>query len=285
MSLNNVNSKELVGVGLRHPHYSYVLETKPPVGWLEIHPENYFMKGGLSLSFIDKICEHYPLSLHGVGLSLGSAEELDADHLKQLKRLIDRWSPFLVSEHLSWSRVQGIFLPDLLPFPYTDEAFAIFARHIDETQTFLGREILIENPSSYLEYKDSTLSEVEFLNALCQQTGAKILLDVNNVFVASSNHGWDAKAYINAVSPELVGEIHLAGHSLQTFEDGSTLRIDTHSSHVCDEVWDLYDLAVERGIRVPTLIEWDDEIPEFDVLLKEAQTAQSYLDKRKLAYG
>lgn len=283
--MDRLNSEKLVGVGLRYPHYSYVLENKPPVGWLEIHPENYFMKGGLSLSFIDKVCEYYPLSLHGVGLSLGSAEELDKDHLMKLKNLIERWSPFLVSEHLSWSRVQSVYLPDLLPFPYTDEAFAIFARHIDETQTYLGREILIENPSSYLEYKASTLSEVEFLTALCKQTGAKILLDVNNVFVASSNHGWDAKAYINAVPPEYVGEIHLAGHSLKTFEDGSTLRIDTHSAHICDEVWDLYDLAVQKGIRVPTLIEWDEDIPEFEVLLKEAQTAQSYLDKRKVAYG
>lgn len=274
-----------MGIGLRHPHYSYVLENKPRMGWFEIHPENYFVKGGPSLSFIDEVRESYPLSLHGVGLSLGSVEGLDQDHLRQLKSLIQRWSPFLVSEHLSWSRVQGIYFPDLFPVPYTDEAFAIFARHIDETQTFLGREILIENPSSYLEYKESRVSEVEFLSALCKQTGAKILLDVNNVFVSSSNHGWDAKAYIQAIPPDLVGEIHLAGHSVRTFEDGSVLRIDTHSSHVCDEVWELYDLAVQAGIRVPTLIEWDDDIPEFDVLMKEVQIAQSYLDKRKVAYG
>ncbi len=273
----------LVGVGLRHPHYSYILENKPSIGWFEVHSENYFMKGGPSLQFLEKIREDYPLSLHGIGLSLGSAEGLDLNHLSQLKDLIHRFSPFLVSEHLSWSVVQGTYLSDLLPVPYTEETLACFAQHIDEAQTFLGREILIENPSSYLEYKESTFSETDFLTSLCQKTGAKILLDINNVYVSSFNHGWDASAYLQAISPSLVGEVHLAGHSRRTFEDGTVLRVDTHSSRVCDEVWELYDQAIQRGIYAPTLIEWDVDIPEFEVLMEEAKAAQGYLQQKKVA--
>lgn len=285
MTLKSLNPHDLVGVGLRHPHYSYVLEHKPPIGWFEVHSENYFMKGGPALQLLDKICEDYSLSLHGIGLSLGSADGLDKNHLAQLKELIQRFSPFLVSEHLSWSRVNETYFPDLLPIPYTEETFALMAQNIDEAQTVLGREILIENPSSYLEYKDSTFSETDFLMSLCQKTGAKILLDINNVYVSSFNHGWDASSYLQAISLSLVGEIHLAGHSLKTFEDGSVLRVDTHSSCVCDEVWDLYHQAVRQGIHVPTLIEWDEDIPDFGVLMEEASIAHSYLEKKKGAYG
>lgn len=288
MNLKSLNPEDLVGVGLRHPHHSYVLENQPPIGWLEVHSENYFMKRGHVLQSLDKICENYPLSLHGIGLSLGSAEGLNKDHLRRLKKLIDRFSPFLVSDHLSWSTVQGIYLPDLLPIPYTQESFALFTQNIDQAQEFLGREILIENPSSYLEYKASTYSESDFLTSLCQKTGAKILLDINNVFVSSSNHGWNAKTYIDTIPPELVGEIHLAGHSFITFEDDSILRIDTHSTHVCKEVWELYHQAIQRGIYAPTLIEWDDDIPSFEILIEEAQIAQGYLEikkKEKVAYG
>jgi uncharacterized protein len=283
--LKPLNSNDLVGVGLRHPHYSYVLEHKPPIGWFEVHSENYFMKGGPALQLLDKICEDYSLSLHGIGLSLGSADGLDKKHLTRLKELIERFSPFLVSEHLSWSRVNETYFPDLIPLPYTEETFTLMAQHIDEAQTFLEREILIENPSSYLEYKDSIFSETDFLTSLCQKTGAKILLDINNVYVSSFNHGWDVSSYVQAIPPELVGEIHLAGHSLKTFEDGSVLRVDTHSSCVCDEVWDLYHQAVQQGIHVPTLIEWDEDIPDFGVLMKEASIAQSYLEKKRVAYG
>jgi len=190
----------------------------------------------------------------------------------------------LVSDHLSWSHVGGTFFPDLLPVPYTEEALSLFIRNIDQAQTFLGREILIENPSSYLEYNHSTFSEVDFLTTLCQKTGAKILLDLNNVYVSCSNHGWDTKAYLNAIPPPLVGEIHLAGHSLKTFKDGTELRIDDHGSSVCENVWELYAQTIQREIRVPTLVEWDTEIPAFEILQKEADKAQGYLQERKIAY-
>jgi uncharacterized protein (UPF0276 family) len=274
-----------VGIGLRLPHYQYVLDNAPLIGWFEVHSENFFMKGGPALQLLDRICERYPLSLHGVGLSLGSAERVDPGHLKKLKTLIERFSPFLVSEHLSWSRVGGQYLPDLLPVPYTDEALEIFSNHIDETQNFLGREILIENPSSYLEYHVSTMTEPEFLNALCQKTGAKLLLDINNAYVSSVNHEWDPSFYLQNIFPSLVREIHLAGHSQKTFEDGSSLLIDTHSSHVCEKVWVLYAEALQLGMRAPTLIEWDADIPDFEVLMGEAQLAEGYLKEKKVVYG
>ena len=284
-ALENLEYQKIVGVGLRQPHYSYVLENKPNLGWFEVHPENFFMKGGPALHFLEKIRQDYSLSLHGVGLSLGSAEGLDQAHLVKLKQSIERFSPFLISEHLSWSRVQEVSFPDLLPVPYTQETLAIFNRNIDQAQSFLGREILIENPSSYLEYKSSTFSEVDFLTSLCQASGAKILLDLNNVYVSSSNHGWDPHTYLNAIPPHLVGEIHLAGHSLKTFDDGTKLFIDDHGSSVCDEVWELYEQAIQRGIYAPTLIEWDAEIPPFEILMKEAIKAQAYYQKRKVKYG
>ena len=277
--------KNKIGLGLRHPHTQYVLENKPAIGWFEVHPENFFMKGGPALQMLERICEDYPLSLHGVGLSLGSAEEIDSFHLVQLKVLIDRFSPFLVSEHLSWSRVQGQYLPDLLPIPYTEESLEIFARHIDQVQNVLGREILIENPSSYFEYEVSCLTETDFLTALCQRTGARLLLDINNVYVSSMNHGWDPSSYIGSIAPALVGEIHLAGHSQKTFEDGSSLLIDTHSSHVCEEVWALYSMANHLGMEGPTLIEWDTDIPEFEVLMGEAKIAESHAKEKKVAHG
>ncbi|MBY0273000.1 MAG: DUF692 domain-containing protein [Alphaproteobacteria bacterium] len=274
-----------VGLGLRPPHYQYIIENGPSIGWFEVHSENFFMRGGPSLQLLDRIGEGYPLSLHGVGLSLGSAERIDSDHLKQLKALIERFSPFLVSEHLSWSRVGGQYLPDLLPVPYTDEVLEIFSNHIDEAQSFLGQEILIENPSSYLEYNVSTMTEPEFLNTLCQKTGAKLLLDINNIYVSSVNHGWDPSLYLQSIPPSFVREIHLAGHSQKTFEDGSSLLIDTHSSQVCKEVWALYAEALQLGMQVPTLIEWDTDIPDFEVLMGEARLAESYLKEQKVIYG
>jgi len=285
LTFNPLQTKNLVGVGLRQPHYAYVLENNPPLGLVEVHSENFFMKGGPALQLLDKICELYPLSLHGVGLSLGSAEGLDQIHLNRLKECIQRFSPFLVSEHLSWSRVQGIYLADLLPLPYTEEAMAVLIRNIDHAQSFLGREVLIENPSSYFEYKESTYSEIDFLVTLCQRTGAKILLDINNVYVSASNHGWNAVSYLNAIPSSLVGEIHLAGHSLKTFEDGAELLIDDHGASVSNEVWVLYEQAIESGICTPTLIEWDTDVPPFDILMKEADKAQSLLYKKKVAYG
>lgn len=285
LTFSPLKTETLVGVGLRQPHYAYILENNPPLGWVEVHSENFFMKGGPALQLLDKICELYPLSLHGVGLSLGSAEGLDPTHLKKLKECISRFSPFLVSEHLSWSRVQGVYLPDLLPLPYTDESLRLLTQNIDHAQSFLGREILIENPSSYFEYKDSTYSETDFLITLCQRTGAKILLDINNVYVSASNHGWDATDYLNEIPSLLVEEIHLAGHSLKNFEDGTSLLVDDHGACVCDEVWALYEKAIQNGICAPTLIEWDTDVPPFEILMKEAKKAQNLLQKKEETYG
>ncbi len=285
MTLDLLKTEERVGVGLRQPHYAYVLENKPAVGWFEVHSENFFGEGGPALMLLEKIRADYPLSFHGVGLSLGSGEGVDKAHLHTLKKRIDRFSPFLISEHLSWSKVQGRYLPDLLPIPYTREALSLFSQHIDETQTYLGREILIENPSSYLEYKCSTFSETDFLSTLCRTTGAKILLDINNVYVSAFNHGWDPRAYLQTIPSELVGEIHLAGHSVRTFAEGSTFLIDTHSTNVCEEVWALYQQAMQQGICAPVLIEWDEDIPDFATLKAEALKAESYLSQERKDYG
>ncbi|MBS0271403.1 MAG: DUF692 domain-containing protein [Proteobacteria bacterium] len=278
--VNKLGNKPLVGIGLRTPHYSHVIQNKPQIGWFEIHSENFFMQEGNSLHVLDTIRQDYPLSLHGVGLSLGSTDELDKSHVQKIKSLLNRYTPFLVSEHLSWSKIDGIYFPDLLPIPYTEESFSVFARNIDYVQTILGRELLIENPSSYLEYKDSSLLEVDFLSNLCKKTGAKILLDLNNVYVSACNNDWDIKIYLDAIPPELVEEIHLAGHEFRSFEDGSTLRIDTHASQVCTEVWSLFNYSIKRGISAPTLIEWDTNIPDFEILMKEATLAQTYLNSK-----
>lgn len=283
--INRLCDKPLVGIGLRTPHYSYVMQNKPNIGWFEVHSENFFIQGGNSLHVLDTIRQDYSLSLHGIGLSLGSADELDKNHVQKIKSLLDRYTPFLVSEHLSWSKIDGLYFPDLLPLPYTEESFNILAQNIDYVQTTLGRELLIENPSSYLEYKDSSFLEADFLSKLCQKTGAKILLDLNNVYVSSYNHGWNALAYLDAVPADLVGEIHLAGHDFRSFKDGSTLCIDTHASRVCEDVWHLFAYSIKNGIHVPTLIEWDTNIPEFDVLMKEATVAQHYLDQTQATYG
>ncbi len=280
-----MTSNPLIGIGLRYPHYHQVLEELPPIGWFEVHSENYFRRGGPSINFLSKIRTYYPLSLHGVGLSLGSVESLDTNHLKRLKKLIDHTSPFLVSEHLSWSRVGGIYMPDLLPIPYNEEMLTIFCNNICQTQDFLGREILIENPSSYLEYTESDQEEVEFLTTLCKRSGAKILLDINNIFVSCSNHGWNAKKYIDAIPNDLVKEIHLAGHSIKTIAQDLNLRIDTHDENVCKEVWELYGDAIQKFGPLPTLLEWDAKIPDLDFLVREASKALDYFPLEKEVFA
>jgi hypothetical protein len=264
------------GIGLRHPHLREILETRPPLAWLEVHSENY-MVGGAPRHHLESLRSDYPLSLHGVGLSLGSAGALDAAHLGRLRDLVDRMEPALVSEHLSWSVVDGTYLNDLLPLPYTEEALAIVVAHVDETQEALGRTILIENPSTYLRFAHSTIPEWEFLAEIARRSGCGILLDVNNIYVSAGNHGFDATAYLDAVPAETVGEIHLAGHAVRHI-DGHDLRIDDHGSAVAPPVWELYARAVARLGPVPTLIEWDSNIPALDVLAGEAATAQRVLD-------
>lgn len=264
------------GIGLRAPHYAGVLETKPDVGWFEVHPENYMGAGGPPHRYLTAIRKDYPLSLHGVGLSLGSAGSLDQDHIRRLAELVERYQPGQVSEHVAWTTFEGAYLNDLLPLPYTEDSLAHLIEHIDEVQTALKRRILIENPSSYLTFAESTIPEHEFLVAAARRAGCGILLDVNNVFVSACNHGFDAEAYLAAIPAELVGEIHLAGHSVEELE-GMTLRIDDHGSPVMEAVWALYEATIGRLGAVPTLIEWDNNIPALPTLLEEARLADAIL--------
>jgi uncharacterized protein (UPF0276 family) len=260
------------GIGLRFPHHKIVAETRPDVSWFEVHTENY-MGGGTPLHYLETIRRDYPISLHGVGLSLGSAEGLDGAHLKRVRDVIARIEPGLVSEHLSWSVAGGIYLADLLPLPMTEEALDVVCRHVDEVQDVLGRKILVENPSSYLQYIHSTIPEWEFLSNVAARTGCGILCDVNNIYVSAYNHGWDASCYLAALPKAAVEEIHLAGHAVKDI-DGRMLRIDDHASRVSPEVWRLYDQALARFGRVPVLIEWDTNIPAFAVLQEEAFQAE-----------
>ncbi|MDQ5909419.1 MAG: uncharacterized protein QG599_1514 [Pseudomonadota bacterium] len=262
------------GIGLRADHYDAVLETQPPVGWLEVHSENYFGAGGKPLKVLERVRADYPLSLHGVGLSVGSIDPLDQRHLTALKNLIRRFEPALVSEHLSWGSVDGRHFNDLLPLPYTEEALDHFSERVIAVQDVLGRQILIENPSSYLQYVASVIPEWEFLVEVAGRTGCGVLLDVNNIYVSARNHGFDASAYLQAIPLALVQEIHLAGFVVNRFDDGEIL-IDTHSQPVCPAVWALYRQAVQRFGPVPTLIEWDTDLPALAVLVAEAQQADA----------
>jgi hypothetical protein len=267
------------GIGLRPEHYDAVLAQRPDVGFLEVHSENYFGAGGRPLDVLEQARRDYPISLHGVGLSLGSVDPLDRGHLRKLRALADRFAPALISEHLSWGSVGGIHLNDLLPLPYTDEAQRHLVDRILAVQEFLGRRILVENPSSYLEFTHSTMPEREFLVEVARASGCGILLDVNNVHVSAVNHGYRASDYLAAIPAELVGEIHLAGHNV-TSADGATLLIDTHDRPVSQPVWELFRIAVERFPDAPALVEWDAELPSLDRLVAEAHTADRLREER-----
>ena len=262
-----------VGIGLRTPHYRKLLETLPPIGWFEVHSENYFGDGGQPLHYLERFRSHYPMSLHGVGLSLGSVDPLSQVHLKKLKSLVDRFEPGLVSDHLCWGSVGGQYLNDLLPLPYTEEALAHVVTRVAEAQDYLGRQMLVENVSSYLQYRHSTIAEWDFLAEVAQRSGCGILLDVNNIYVSAQNHHFDPLTYINAVPSETVQEIHLAG-----FDSNGDCLIDTHGKPVFDAVWPLYDHAIKRFGQIPTLIEWDTDIPALSVLLDEAWKARAILE-------
>lgn len=270
------------GVGLRFRHHQVVAAERPVVAWLEVHTENY-MGGGSAPACLDAIRRDYPISLHGVGLSLGSAEGLDVAHLARVREVVARIEPGLVSEHLSWSVAGGTYLADLLPLPMTEEALAIVCRHVDQTQAYLKREILVENPSTYLRFAHSTIPEWEFLAEVAHRTGCGILYDVNNIYVSASNHGWNALAYLDTLPPAAIGEIHLAGHSVRQLEQGRTLRIDDHGSHVAPAVWALYEAALQRFGPVPTLIEWDTDVPALDILMEEAVIAETALERQQHA--
>lgn len=263
------------GVGLRAPHVRQVLAERPRIAWLEVHSENYYADGGTALAALDRIRADYPLSLHGVGMSLGSTDPFDTAHLAKLKRLVDRCEPELVSEHLCWSGAGGRHLNDLLPLPYTEEALAHVCRRVAQVQDFLGRELAVENVSSYLAFADATIPEWEFVAAVARRTGCKLLVDVNNIYVNAANHGFDADTYLAAMPAEAIAEIHLAG-----FDDIGSCLIDTHGAPVAPDVWALYARAIARYGPRPTLIEWDIDIPPLDTLLAEAAKAQSVLDAR-----
>lgn len=275
------------GVGLKAQHYKNILDEKPQLGWFEVHPENYMGAGGPPHKYLTAIRELYPLSLHGVGMSLGSpVERLDAEHLARFKALVDRYEPGLISEHLAWSTHEGVFFNDLLPLPYTDETLGHLANHVNEMQDYMGRQVLIENPSVYLAYDDSPLAETEFLTQLVKKTGCGLLLDVNNIFVSASNQGYDPYEYLAAFPVEHVGEIHLGGHIVETVEEDdnsvSEILIDAHSSAVVDDVWGLYTKLISMIGAKPSLMEWDGDIPDWKTLHAEAQTADKFMAELKI---
>ena len=261
------------GIGLRAPHCREIIDTRPDIAWVEVHSENYFGDGGQPHQFLERIRRDHPLSLHGVGLAMGSAAPLDRGHLDKLVRLIARYEPGLVSEHLCWGAAGGRHLNDLLPLPYTEEALAHVCGRIEQTQAHLGGQILIENVSSYLQFRHSTIPEWEFLAELAARSGCAILLDVNNIHVSAVNHGFDALTYLNAIPAAAVREIHLAG-----FDASGPCLIDTHGTAVSDDVWTLYRAALARVGPRPTLIEWDTDIPALGVLLAEAAKATRILE-------
>ncbi|MGE0237658.1 MAG: DUF692 domain-containing protein, partial [Parvibaculaceae bacterium] len=261
----------VAGIGLRGPHLAQILKQRPSAGWLEVHAENY-MHASPATAALEQMRKSYTLSIHGVGLSLGSARGVDADHLARLKALCDRFQPAMVSEHLAWCVGDGIYLNDLLPVPYDEEALTVVCRNIERTQEALGRRILIENLSAYVGFARATMAEPEFLAEITRRTGCGLLLDINNVFVSAHNLGFDAEAYIARLPGESIAEIHLAGHAANDTPDGPVL-IDNHGSAVAPAVWSLYRAAIERFGARPTLIEWDSDIPPLETLLGEAMWA------------
>lgn len=269
-----------VGVGLRSPHMTEVMRTRPPIAWFEIHAENY-LGGGPAVRDLERLRQDYPLSVHGVGLSLGSADTLEAQHLTRLQRLVARLQPVFVSEHLAWSSAGSIYLNHLLPLPYTEETLEHVCRHIDQAQTLLGRRLLIENPSSYLRFATSAMPEPEFLTEMVRRTGCGLLCDVNNIYVTCQNFAENPAAYLAGIPAEAVEEIHLAGHAVND-ADGQPIWIDDHGSPVCEAVWQLYTRALAHFGPVPTLIEWDTNIPEFPVLVDQARKAEQILTAARM---
>ncbi|MBI1220391.1 MAG: DUF692 family protein [Rhodobacteraceae bacterium] len=265
------------GVGLKAQHYRTILDTRPDIGFFEVHAENYMGAGGPPHRYLTAVRERYPLSLHGVGLSIGADRPLDRNHLDRLAALIDRYEPGLFSEHLAWSSHDSGYLDDLLPVPYTDETLGRVCDHIDEIQEALGRQMLLENPSTYLAFTESTYAEIDFIAEVVRRTGCGLLLDVNNVFVASTNQLWDPVQYIERYPLPHVREIHLGGHTPEQDEKGRPLLIDTHDRPVEDVVWHLYAHAVELIGPIATLIEWDADVPEWDRLHAEAVQAEAVM--------
>ena len=263
------------GVSLKAPHYDQILQAGHNIEWFELHPENYMVKGGLPHRYLGEIRANYAISMHGVGMSLGSAEGVCPEHLNRLKLLVDRYQPEQVSEHIAWSYGREIFHNDLLPLPYTPASLVVLSDNIDRVQNVLGRQILVENPSTYLAFAQSEMSESEFISEVQKRSGCGLLLDVNNVYVSATNNSFDPVEYLDSYPLGAVGEIHLAGHSVEKI-DGQKLLIDDHGSTVADAVWELQAYVLEKLSRsVPVLIEWDTDVPAFDVMLNEAGRAST----------
>jgi uncharacterized protein (UPF0276 family) len=260
------------GLGLRASHYQEIFETKPDVPWFELLSDNYMAAGGLPIQRAEKIRQDYPITLHGVGMSLGSADPLNTDYLKRLKVLVDRLEPHYVSDHIAWVSVDGKYTHDLLPLPYNQDMLKHLSDRIQQVQNYLGRTILIENPSSYLSFDSSDMGEADFIRQLSLSSGCELLLDVNNIYVSAMNHGFDPYQYLESIPQDKVKEIHLAG-----YEQMDGYLFDTHGHSVKPPVWDLYRAAIKRFGSVPTLIEWDTDVPEFSTLLAEAKKADAFM--------
>ncbi|WGI20787.1 DUF692 domain-containing protein [Amylibacter sp. IMCC11727] len=271
------------GVGFKAQHLDGILKTPDTVGWLEIHAENYMGDGGRPIAQLRHLREQFPISCHGVGLSIGAEGPLDADHLARLKKLVDWLEPGLFSEHLAWSTHDTHFLNDLLPVPYTQAVVDQVVRHIDQVQDTVGRQMLLENPSTYVAFAESDRSEIDFLTEVAKRSGCGLLLDVNNVFVSATNQNYSPEGYIDAFPTEFVGEIHLGGHEEDADDHGATLLIDSHSREVVDPVWALYEYTLAKAGPRPTLIEWDNDIPEWDVLAAEMTRADKILSAQPVA--
>jgi len=257
------------GLGLRPDHYLKIIETKPKLDWFEIVTEDYLSVGGNPLYFLDEVREQYPVVMHGVSMSIGSTDPLDWDYLKQVKELAERINPAWISDHLCWTGVNGVNLHDLMPLPYTEEALQHVVNRVKQVQDYLGQQILLENPSTYVTFKQSDMTEWEFFTRLTQEADCRMLFDVNNIYVSCFNHGWDPIAYLDGIPADRVQQFHLAGHS-----NYDTHIIDTHDHEIIDDVWDLYAESVKRFGHVSTMIERDDHIPELEVLLAELDQAK-----------
>ena len=266
------------GVGYKPQHFADITADAGSVGWLEIHAENYMGDGGRPLAQLRHLSSKFPISVHGVGLSIGGEGPLDPDHLGRLKKLVEWLNPASFSEHLAWSTHESAFLNDLLPLPYNETTLSRVADHVAEVQDVVGRRMLLENPSSYLAFEESTLSETEFLREVSARTGCGLLLDVNNVFVSATNLATDPISYIDAFPIDLVGEIHLGGHDEDEDDHGAPLLIDSHGREVADPVWSLYEYVIKKSGPLPTLIEWDNDVPDWPELEAEARRAAKYLE-------
>jgi uncharacterized protein len=266
------------GAAFKPEHFAAINAAPQPVGFFEVHAENFMGAGGPPHAQLRRIRESYALSIHGVGLSIGSMQPLDRDHLARVKAVCDRYEPESFSEHLAWSSHDHVFLNDLLPLPYTEATLARVADHIDQVQSFLGRQMLLENPATYLQFEESTMPETELLAEVARRTGCGLLLDVNNVFVAATNHNFDSRAYLADFPLRHVREIHLSGHSASVDDAGAPLLIDSHDTPVKDPVWALYEAVLCKTGPVATLVEWDSDVPEWPVLRRETQAAQTIID-------